>query len=93
MRGQGGPGKGHRAPPANGGVGVPTSLRGGHSEMPGTLRVCPYLRPKLALGICSSWCMRSDPQTKYLVSRVDGLEMQILLLCFQQTVTFGLLEP
>lgn len=38
----------------------------------------------------SAFCgSRPDPKIKYLVSRADGLEMQILLLCFQQAAKFG----
>lgn len=44
---------------------------------PGTLGTILTSSPKRLL------VTTRDPQTKYLVSRADGLEMQILLLCFQ----------
>ena len=58
------------------------------------LRVGPHLPPpRWVLGACLSWHTWPDPKIKYLVSRADGLEMQILLFCFQQTVHSGLPEP
>lgn len=93
LRGQGGgPGAGGRAPPASEGVGVTLALGWALGGARGS-QTPALSSSQRALGICSSQCARPDSQTKYLVSRADGLEMQILLLCFQQTVTHRLSEP
>lgn len=88
----GGPGAGGRAPPASEGVGVTLALGWTLGGARGS-QTPALSSSQRALGICSSQCARPDSQTKYLVSRADGLEMQILLLCFQQTVTHRLSEP
>lgn len=55
-------------------------------------RSSPTSSPRWVLGVCESWHMWPNPKIKYLDSRTDGLEMQILLLCFQRSHS-GLLEP